>query len=193
MRAPLSILDPLAKDQIQLKIAKLNLMSKQAFVPSPSTQGQIQQQAQQSGQQPQQDPNSQAIGASGITLDEVAQMIDQFYQENTAQFGQVQQQIVAIQQQINAPTDGDGKPKEGKGGDSAALEARIAQLELMLGGGSGIAAASGPPTATPPPAAPPTDPNAAMAQAPVPGQPTAPPPAAQQGAPQQQMAPMPGA
>lgn len=179
--------DSESNHQIALKIAKLNCMAKMGFVPSPNTQQQVQQQAQQ-GQPVQQGPNAQAIGASGVTLDEVAQMLDQFYQETSAATQQTQQQIMGIQQQINAKNEAEGKGKGEGGGDTSNLEMRIAQLEQMLGGGAGVAAAGGPPTATPP-----QDPQAAMAAAPVPQQPTAPPPGAQQQPQDGGVAPMPGA
>jgi hypothetical protein len=182
------VLSPSDQDALRLKLAKLQCMAKQAFVPSPSTQGRVQQQAQQ-GQPVQQGPNAQAIGASGITLDEVAQMIDQFYQEMMAANQQTGQQIIGIQQQINA-AGGEGEKKSGDGN----LEARLAQLEQMLGGTGAVAGAGGPPAAAPPAgAAPPAvDPQAAMAAMPVPGQPAAAPPLAQQAAPGAGMAPMPG-
>lgn len=161
------------EDQIRLKVAKLRAKAigydKVSFVPSPNTQQQVQQQA--GGQPPEQGPNAQAVGGSGITLDEVAGMIDQSHQQLMPAIQQLQQQINTVQASI--PVE-EGKEGEGQ------LQQRIAQLEQALGvqGGGGAGA--------------PGDPQAAMQGAPVPGQPSATPPPAQQQQPGAGMAPMPG-
>lgn len=149
--------------EIELKVARLELEAsnlKFAFVPSPNMQQQVQQ-AQQAGQAPpsNQGANGNAVTPSGLTLDEVAGMIDQGYQATMPMLQAIQQQIAEVRASMPAP-EGDGK---GGGGADKQLMDRIAALEKMVGAGAAPAPIAGATPAPPPPGAAPNVPPTSAA------------------------------
>lgn len=113
--------------------------SKVAFVPSPQTQERVQQQAQQ-GAEVQQDPNSNAVSPGGITIDDIAGMLEQMHQEFMHALTTVQNQVSEVRAAIPPADQGGGGNGGGGGGGGEtrqqidnALE-RIAQLEQLVNG-----------------------------------------------------------
>jgi len=112
------------------------LRRKVAFVPSPQTQQRVQQAAQQ-GQvaQVQQDGNSNAVSPGGITLDDVAGMLEQAHSETMGELLTMKNQMSEMRAALPAPK-GEGQG-EGHGGGSGQMDnamQRIAQLEQMISG-----------------------------------------------------------
>lgn len=137
-------LDP--SGSLAMKAARLAVQdwAKRGFVPSPSMQQQVQQ-AQQQGVPVQQGPSGNAIAPSGLTLDEVAGMIDQGYQATMPILQQIQQQIADLKASIPVP--------EGQEGQKDLLD-RLSNLERMVGSQSGVPSAAATPVPQPGAAAP---------------------------------------
>lgn len=128
-----------------------------AFVPSPTTQQKVQDQAA-AGQGPplQQGDSANAIAPSGLTLDNIAEMVDQIGQAQAQGIQGLQNQLAEMRAAIPGPSDIKGGEGSGGGGKNIQnLIDRVAQLEQMLAASGAMAPPLPPPQGQAPAAAPP--------------------------------------